>query len=124
MGLWGKVRDKVVPGKRRRTDAPDAPRVPGPVAAARRGPAGPGAMPPDALAAAEQRSKLPALGIDPSLLQHREGGPVPPPQEAVADADQEVDDRLARLARLGRLRESGELTPDQFEEQRRRILDA
>lgn len=62
------------------------------------------------------------LAIDPSLQQGQPGGPVAPPQEALADADQEVDDQLARLARLGQLREAGVLTPDEFEQQKRRIL--
>jgi hypothetical protein len=120
MGIWGKLRGKGGPAKE--DESPERPEAPAPVAAAMRGPVGPGAMPPGALAAAEQRSKLPDLGIDPALLQHQEGGPVPPPQEAVASADPEVDDQLARLARLSQLRERGELTPGEFEQQKRRIL--
>lgn len=73
----------------------------------------------------DKKAKLRMLGIDPSLLAAQEGGgpPAPPPQEAAADSDDEVDERLARLARLGQLRDAGVLTPAEFEAQKRRILE-
>ena len=74
----------------------------------------------------DKKAKLRMLGIDPSLLAAQEGGgpPAPPPQEAAADSDDEVDERLARLARLGQLRDAGVLTPAEFEAQKRRILES
>jgi hypothetical protein len=54
----------------------------------------------------EQKAKLRMLGID-------------PPPAAAAD---EVDERLARLEKLGRLKQQGLLTEAEFEEQKRRIL--
>jgi hypothetical protein len=45
-------------------------------------------------------------GIDPVLRQNLPDGPIVPPQEAVAEADPEVDEHLARLAKLSR--EKGE----------------
>ena len=111
-----------------------------PIAAVLRGEPGSRAAPPGSLAArgidavnpagrdfgamsAEQRVKLQMLGIDPSLLQSGQSGaaPVAPPQEAVSAADTQVDDRLARLARLGHLRDAGVLTQAEFEQHRRRI---
>lgn len=122
MGLLGKVLEKVAPGRRAKdtghSQAGEPDQVPDALAEAMRGPSGPGAMPPGALA-----DGVGVAGIDPSLLQDEDGGPVPPPQSAVADADQEVDDHLARLARLRRLRDAGSLTPAEFAEQERRILD-
>jgi len=72
----------------------------------------------------EQEAKLKALGIDPFALTAARGfGPrMGTMEEAAADADIEVDDQLARLAKLGQLRDSGVLTPEEFEEQKRRIL--
>ena len=72
----------------------------------------------------EQRAKLQRAGIDPEELARLRGfGPRFPPQEAVADSDDGVDDQLARLAKLGQLRDSGVLTPEEFEQQKRRILE-
>jgi hypothetical protein len=73
----------------------------------------------------EKKAKLRMLGIDPSLLAAQQGGgpPMPPPQEAVADSDDEVDEQLARLAKLGKLRDAGVLTPAEFDAQKRRILE-
>ena len=102
---WGEV-----PDVRERAQAQA-----GALAEAMRGPSGPGAVPPGAIARQ-------GLAIEPSLLQGQP--PAAPPQEAVADADQEIDEHLARLAKLGQLRDSGVLTPAEFEQQKRRILDS
>jgi hypothetical protein len=98
MGILGRMRDRLGPGKPKDDADPEpgperseaALEPPDPLAAARAGPSGPGALPPGALADAD-------LTIEPSLLQDQP--PVAPPQEAVAETDQEVNDRLARLAR-------------------------
>jgi hypothetical protein len=75
----------------------------------------------------EKKAKLRMLGIDPDQLAVQQGfGPAPaqqPPQAAASDSDDEVDDQLARLAKLGQLRDAGVLTPAEFEEQKRRILE-
>ena len=73
----------------------------------------------------EKKAKLRMLGIDPALTaaQGDGGPPMPPPQEAVADSDDEVDEQLARLAKLGQLRDAGVLSPQEFEQQKRRILE-
>ena len=39
-------------------------------------------------------------------------------------AEADVDERLARLGKLGELRDAGVLTPQEFEEQKRRILES
>ena len=58
----------------------------------------------------EQAAKLRMLGIDPGAVQ---GAAAPP----------KPDDQLARLERLGALRAQGILTEEEFQEQKRRILD-
>jgi hypothetical protein len=69
------------------------------------------------------------LGIDPEQLAIQQGfGPAPagqpqPPQAAAAGSDDEVDEQLARLAKLGQLRDAGVLTPEEFEQQKKRILE-
>jgi hypothetical protein len=84
------------------------------LAAAMRGPRGPGAARPPVV------GLDPSLAVDPALQQP--GVPVRPPQEAVTNADHEVDDQLARLAKLGQLRDAGVLTPEEFEQEKRKIL--
>jgi Short C-terminal domain len=75
----------------------------------------------------EKRAKLRMLGIDPDQLAVQQGfGPAPsaqPPQAPAAESGDEVDDQLARLAKLGELRDSGVLTPEEFEQQKKRILE-
>jgi hypothetical protein len=71
----------------------------------------------------EKKAKLRMLGIDVDQLAAQPGFGPEPPQGAVADSDDEVDDQLARLAKLGQLRDSGVLTPEEFEQQKRRILE-
>ena len=71
----------------------------------------------------EKKAKLRMLGIDIDQLAAQQGFGPPPPQEAASSADDEVDDQLARLAKLGQLRDSGVLTPEEFEQQKRRILE-
>jgi hypothetical protein len=74
--------------------------------------------------AAMMRGEAP---IDPDQLAIQQGfGSTPaqqPPQAAAADSDDEVDDQLARLTKLGQLRDSGVLSPEEFEQQKRRILE-
>ena len=77
----------------------------------------------DALAAMMRGETPPGAGIDIDQLAARQGYGPAPPQEAVADSNDDVDDQLARLAKLGQLRDSGVLTPEEFEQQKRRILD-
>ena len=71
----------------------------------------------------EQKAKLRMLGVDVDALAAQQGFGPEPPQAAAAEADDEVDDQLARLAKLGQLRDAGVLTPDEFEQQKRRILE-
>src|SRR3954463_6578637 len=71
----------------------------------------------------EQRAKLKMLGVDVDQLAAQQGFGPAPPQEAAASSDDDVDDQLARLAKLGQLRDSGVLTPEEFERQKRRILE-
>jgi hypothetical protein len=71
----------------------------------------------------EKKAKLRMLGIDIDQLAAQQGFGPEPPQEAVSASDDEVDDQLARLAKLGQLRDSGVLTPEEFEQQKRRILE-
>ena len=63
------------------------------------------------------------LGIDIDQLAAQQGFGPAPPQEAVSSADDDVDEQLARLAKLGQLRDAGVLTPEEFEQQKRRILE-
>jgi len=71
----------------------------------------------------EQKAKLRMMGVDVDALAAQQGFGPEPPQEAAADSDDDVDDQLARLAKLGQLRDSGVLTPEEFEQQKRRILE-
>ena len=71
----------------------------------------------------EQKAKLRMLGVDPDKLAAQQGFGPAPPQAAAADSDDEVDEQLARLAKLGQLRDAGVLTPEEFEQQKRRILE-
>ena len=71
----------------------------------------------------EKKAKLRMLGVDVDQLAAQQGFGPAPPQEAVAASDDDVDDQLARLAKLGALRDSGVLTPEEFEQQKRRILE-
>jgi hypothetical protein len=74
-----------------------------------------------------KKAKLRMHGIDPEQLAIQQGfGAAPaaqPPQEAASSSDAEVDDQLERLAKLGQLRDAGVLTPEEFEAQKRRILE-
>jgi hypothetical protein len=92
MGLRGRLRRGRKDSESDEASEPeqDSLEPPDPLEAAMRGPAGPGALPPGALADAD-------LTIEPSLLGDQP--PVAPPQEAVAETDQEVNERLARLGR-------------------------
>ena len=71
----------------------------------------------------EKKAKLRMLGIDPDQLAAQQGFGPAPPQEAAAQSNDDVDDDLARLAKLGQLRDAGVITPEEFEQQKRRILD-
>jgi hypothetical protein len=71
----------------------------------------------------EKKAKLRMLGIDPDQLAIQQGFGPAPPQAAAAESDDEVDEQLARLAKLGELRDSGVLTPEEFEQQKKRILE-
>jgi hypothetical protein len=68
----------------------------------------------------EQKTKLRMLGIDPDALASEpgSGGAVSPPP---ADEDP-TDERLARLERLSTLRDQGALTDEEFEAEKRRVL--
>lgn len=46
----------------------------------------------------------------------------PPPQAAPAAATPGTDDKLAQLKELGALRDSGVLTPEEFDAQKAKIL--
>ncbi len=77
----------------------------------------------------EQKAKLRMLGIDPAALAAAQGPGVqppaaPPPPTSVAPAPQPggVDDRVALLERLAKLREQGALTDEEFEAQKQQIL--
>lgn len=72
----------------------------------------------DPAALAEVQELLRAQGID---LGQMLGG-VPAPQAAPPAADDGVDDVVASLERLVRLRDAGALTPAEFEAQKARIL--
>lgn len=65
----------------------------------------------------EQRAKLQALGIDPGVLDTT---PVVTP---AADAEDETDDDISKLERLAALRDRGALTDEEFEVQKRAVLE-
>jgi hypothetical protein len=69
----------------------------------------------------EQKAKLRVLGLDPDALVGGAGAAAP---ERSPPADDTVDERLERLERLVRLREQGALTDEEFEAQKRRVLEA
>lgn len=64
----------------------------------------------------DQKAKLQMLGIDPAAIAAQQGPTAPPQPHG-------VDDQLARLTKLGELRDAGVLTPHEFEVQKRRILE-
>jgi hypothetical protein len=71
----------------------------------------------------EQAQKLRALGVDPAMVaQAVEQATAMAPGQPAASND--ADERLARLAKLGELRAQGILTPEEFEAQKRRILES
>jgi hypothetical protein len=72
----------------------------------------------------EQKAKLRMLGIDPGAIASppaggEDGAPVPPPPP---DGDP-MDERLARLERLAKLRDQGALTDEEFETQKRQVIE-
>jgi Short C-terminal domain len=72
----------------------------------------------------EQKAKLRMLGIDPDAIASPpaggdDGAPVPPPPPD----DDPMDERLARLERLAKLRDQGALTDEEFETQKRQVLE-
>jgi hypothetical protein len=69
----------------------------------------------------EQKAKLRMLGIDPDALDVQRAASVPPPSPA--SRPDEPGDRLERLERLARLRERGALTDEEFQSEKRRILE-
>ena len=72
---------------------------------------------------AEQAQKLRTLGIDPAMVAQavERATAMAPAQAAAGDG---ADERLDRLAKLGELRAKGVLTPEEFEAQKRRILES
>jgi hypothetical protein len=70
----------------------------------------------------EQKAKLQMLGVDPGLLAAQQGASAAAASPGPRDAGGAEDERLARLAKLGQLRDQGVLTPEEFEVQKRRIL--
>ena len=68
----------------------------------------------------EQKAKLRMLGIDIEAMAAAQGPPPPPPPPAQPQS--EVDADLDRLERLVKLRDSGALTQEEFETQKRAIL--
>lgn len=72
----------------------------------------------------EQKAKLRMFGIDPDALAARQGsaGAVPPPPPATAE--ELMDERLERLERLAKLKEQGVLTEEEFQAQKRQILES
>jgi hypothetical protein len=71
----------------------------------------------------EKKAKLRMLGIDPEQLAAQQGAAPASPASDSGDEVDEVDEQLARLQRLGQLRDAGVLTPEEFEQQKRRILE-
>lgn len=71
----------------------------------------------------EQKAKLRMLGVDPDALaaQQAAGSPGGAPAPA---SDNPVDERLARLEKLGQLRDQGLLTDVELEQQKRQILES
>jgi hypothetical protein len=73
----------------------------------------------------DQAQKLRMLGIDPAVITQaveQAGAMAPAPAQAAAASGE--DQRLARLEKLGELRTQGVLTPEEFEAQKRRILES
>jgi hypothetical protein len=68
----------------------------------------------------DQKAKLRMLGIDPDALaaEHAPAPVSPAPAE-----EDPVDERLARLERLAKLRDQGALTDEEFEAQKRLVLE-
>ena len=74
----------------------------------------------------EQKAKLRMLGIDPDALagQQAQGqGAVPPPPPPSTGDGEDMDDRLERLERLAKLKEQGVLTEEEFQAQKRQVLE-
>lgn len=73
----------------------------------------------------EQKAKLRMFGIDPDALaaSQTSGGAVPPPPPP-PPAEAVMDERLARLERLAKLKGQGVLTEEEFEAQKRQILES
>jgi hypothetical protein len=71
----------------------------------------------------DQAQKLRTLGIDPAMINQavEQAGAMAAPQPAAVGGE---DQRLARLEKLGELRAQGVLTPEEFEAQKRRILES
>jgi hypothetical protein len=77
----------------------------------------------------DQAQKLRTLGIDPTAITQAvqqagaiAGAMAPAPDQAAAGGAE--DQRLARLEKLGELRAQGILTQEEFEAQKRRILES
>lgn len=65
----------------------------------------------------EQKAKLRMLGIDPAALA------ASPQMVAAPETPVKGDEKLERLERLARLRTDGMLSPAEFEQEKRRILE-
>ena len=73
----------------------------------------------DASAAKQAQAQPPVPGAAPAATQTPTTTPVP-----ATNLDQSVDERLEQLTKLGQLRDSGVLTPAEFEAQKQQILAA
>lgn len=71
----------------------------------------------------DQAQKLRSLGIDPAMVRQAVDQATAMTPGAPA-AGNDADERLDRLAKLGELRAQGILTPEEFEAQKRRILES
>ena len=73
----------------------------------------------DASAAKQAQAQPPVPGAAPAATQPPATMPVP-----ATNLGQSVDARLEQLTKLGQLRDSGILTPEEFEAQKQQILTA